>query len=71
MGMYTLDETVNPTVYFHHKASWRRTAQGCRLEFTVYGDLDGDGVYSTYEAMTETQPDGAIGEWADESLLLE
>ena len=71
MGMYTLDETVKPVVHFHHQASWRRTEQGCRLDFTVYGDLDGDGVYSTYEAMTEARPDGAIGEWADESLLLE
>ena len=71
MGAYTLDETVNPVVYFHHQAKWRRTERGCQLHFTVYGDLDADGVYSTYTVMTETTPDGALGEWADESLLWE
>ena len=71
MGMYTLDEKVNPVVYFHHQASWRRTEQGCHLDFTVYGDLDEDGVYSTFTTTIETRPDGPVGEWADESLLWE
>lgn len=71
MGMYTLDETVNPVVYFHHQASWHRTDQGCRLDFTVYGDLDEDGVYSTYTTTIETRPSGAVGDWPDESLLWE
>lgn len=71
MGAYTLDGTVNPVVYFHHQASWRRTEDGCRLEFTVYGDLDEDGVYSTYTTVIETDPDGPEGDWPDESLLWE
>ena len=71
MGMYTIDRTTNPVVYFHHQAEWRRTPQGCRLEFTVYGDLDEDGVYSTYPVVIETDPDGAEGDWPDESLLWE
>ena len=70
-GRYALDGKVRPTVYFHHQASWHRTDQGCRLDFTVYGDLDGDGVYSTYAVWTETTPDGALGHWPDESLLWE
>ena len=71
MGMYTIDETINPAVYVHHQASWRRTEDGCRLEFTVYGDLDADGVYSTYTVTSETTLDGGVGEWPDESLLWE
>ena len=71
MGRYTLDEKIKPVVYFHHQARWRRTEQGCRLDFTVYGDLDSDGVYSTYTVMSETTPSGALGEWPDESLLWE
>ncbi len=71
MGMYTLDEKVNPVVHFHHQASWHRTERGCRLALTVYGDLDEDGIYSTYTTAIETHPDGAIGSWPDESLLLE
>lgn len=70
-GMYSLDGKPNRTVYFHHKARWHRTAEGCRLEFTVHGDLDGDGVHSTYVTWTEATPDGALGHWPDESLLLE
>lgn len=71
MGMYTIDETVNPVVHFHHQASWHRTERGCHLAFTVYGDLDEDGVYSTYTTTIETHPDGAVGNWPDESLLWE
>ena len=70
-GMYTLDGKPTPIVYFHHQARWHRTDQGCRLDFTVYGDLDEDGVYSTYTTWTETTPDGAIGHRPDESLLWE
>lgn len=70
-GMYTLDGKVSPTVHFHHQARWHRTDRGCRLEFTVYGDLDEDGVYSTYTATIETGPGGTKGNWPDESLLWE
>lgn len=70
-GMYTLDGKVSPTVYFHHRASWHRTDSGCKLEFTVYGDLDEDGVYSTYTSTIKTGPDGTKGNWPDESLLWE
>lgn len=70
-GMYTLDGKVSPTVYFHHRASWHRTDDGCRLEFTVYGDLDEDGVYSTYTSTLETGPGGTRGNWPEESLLWE
>ena len=71
MGMYTIDETTNPVVYFHHQASWHRTGQGCRLDFTVYGDLDADGLFSTYTVTSETTPSGAVGNWPDESVLWE
>ena len=70
-GRYALDGKVRPEVHFHHKASWHLTDEGCRLEFTVYGDLDEDGVYSTYETWIGTAPDGALGHWPDESLLWE
>ena len=71
LGRYATDGKVNPIVYFHHQASWHRTEQGCRLEITVYGDLDEDGVYSTYATTFETTPDGAVGHWPDETLLWE
>lgn len=70
-GMYTLDGKVSSTVYVHHQASWHRTDRGCRLDFTVHGDLDGDGVYSTYATWTETTPEGAVGERPENSVLLE
>lgn len=70
-GMYSLDGKVSPTVYVHHQATWRRTEQGCRLDFTVYGDLDEDGVYSTYTAWKEATPNGAEGELPDVSILWE
>lgn len=70
-GMYTLDETVSETVYVHHQARWYRTNQGCRLEFTLWGDLDADGVYSTYESWVEAKPSGSLGELPEASLLWE
>lgn len=39
---------------------------------TVYGDLDEDGVYSTFTVVSETTRDGLRpGGWPDDSLLLE
>ena len=70
-GMYRLDKKPHPKVFVHHQASWRRTDQGCRLDFTVYGDLDEDGVYSTYATSTETSPDGSWGGSPDVSVLWE
>lgn len=70
-GRYALDGKVSPRVYVHHQAQWQRTEKGCRLDLTVYGDLDGDGVYSTYATMVETEPDGPIGHMPDVSLLWE
>ena len=70
-GSYSRDGKVWPTVYFHHQANWRRTEVGCRLDFTVYGDLDEDGVYSTYTSTIEVGSDGTIGNRPDDSLLLE
>lgn len=70
-GSYSLDGRVLPTVYFHHQANWQRTEAGCQLDFTVYGDLDEDGVYSTYTSTIEVGADGAIGNRPDDSVLLE
>ena len=70
-GSYSLDGRVLPTVYFHHQASWHRTEDGCQLDFTVYGDLDEDGVYSTYTSTLEIRPDGPVGNRPDDSVLLE
>lgn len=70
-GMYRLDGKPSPTVYFHHQVSWHRTDRGCQLDFTVHGDLDEDGIYSTYKSTIETTQDGAIGTLPDETLLWE
>ena len=69
-GSYSRDGKVWPTVYFHHEASWERTEQGCRLDFTVYGDLDEDGVFSTYTSTIEVGANGAIGNRPDDAVLL-
>ena len=69
--MYTLDETVNPKVYFHYKAKWNKTEAGCVLAFTVHGDLDEDGVYSTYVSTVRVDQNGAVGDRPDVSVLWE
>ena len=70
-GRYALDGSAAPVVYFHHQASWHRTDEGCRLEFTAHGDLDEDGVYSTYATWTEATPGGARGNTPEDSVLWE
>ena len=70
-GRYIKNASAPSEVYFHHQASWRRTKTGCLLDFTIYGDLDEDGVYSTHTATIETTPKGAIGNWPHESTLWE
>lgn len=70
-GRYSRRKEIASVVYFHHKAEWHRTEDGCRLDFTIHGDLDNDGIYSTYTVITETTRDGFSGHWPDESLLWE
>ena len=70
-GTYDESGKVNELVHVHHKASWHRTERGCDLTFTVYGDLDEDGTYSTYIVTAETTPDGTKGHWPDVSVLWE
>ena len=70
-GMYSMFGEVSKKVYVHHQASWHKTDQGCRLDFVVRGDLDEDGVYSTYASWSETTPKGTLGELPAVSLLWE
>ena len=70
-GRFTKKATPPEKVYFHHQASWRKTAEGCRLEFVVFGDLDGDGVHSTYTSWVETTTDGELAELPKVDVLLQ
>lgn len=45
------------TTYFHKTFRWEQVSEGCRITLTAFGDLDGDGVYSTYESI-ETYANG-------------
>lgn len=70
-GTHSLDGSVNPNVYVHYRASWQRTKEGCTLEFTLHGDLDEDGVYSTYVSAVFVTPEGADGTRSKRSVLWE
>ena len=70
-GRYNPHGGTKKKVYVHYQASWHKTDQGCRLDFVVRGDLDEDGVYSTYASWSETTPKGTLGELPAVSLLWE
>ena len=70
-GAYDISRQVKKTVYFHHKVSWRKTGDACRLEITIHGDLDSDAKYSTYISTIEVGPDGMKGHFPDGSVLWE
>jgi len=59
-GWSTEDAKPLDKEYFHYQASWRKTAEGCRLELKAFGDLDGDGVHATYTSWIETGADGLL-----------
>lgn len=45
---------------FHYAVeAERERAGGCRITVRAFGDLDADGVYSTYERVATVAPDGA------------
>lgn len=53
---WTDDETWNAlgfgfsdAHYFHYGFRWTQEDGGCQFTVQAFGDLDGDGVYSTYE----------------------
>jgi hypothetical protein len=70
-GRVTEKGTPPEKVYFHHKARWQRNEEGCRLEFTLFGDLDGDGVHSTYASWVEATTDGQLADLPDVRPLWE
>jgi len=60
--------------YFHYNFRWNNTAAGygsCQFTAQAFGDLDGDGVYSTYEragAADENGVNAAAGLYIDNEL---
>lgn len=68
-GRFTEKGTPPEKVYFHHRARWRRGDQNCRLELTLFGDLDEDGVYSTYETWVEPTANAYHAELPDAAVL--
>jgi hypothetical protein len=60
--------------YFHYNFKWRNDATGygaCQFTAQAFGDLDGDGVYSTYEragAADEYGVNAAAGLYIDQEL---
>ena len=69
VGQYTESSTPSGNEYFHYRAKWRKTAEGCRLDITVLGDLDGDGVHSTYTSWLETTADGFSSDLPEVDVL--
>lgn len=59
------------TTYFHKTFSWAVVSEGCRITLSAFADLDGDGVYSTYESV-ETYANGrSIGLTVNEANVEE
>jgi hypothetical protein len=60
--------------YFHYNFRWSNVAAGygsCQFTAQAFGDLDGDGVYSTYEragVADENGVNGAAGLYVDNEL---
>ena len=49
--------------HFHKQFGWKLDADECLFTVTLYGDLDGDNVYSTYVRLERYAADGQV--WTD------
>lgn len=45
----SLTKTFETPTHFHKRVAWGKSRGQCRFTAAIYGDLDDDSVYSTYE----------------------